>query len=412
MEPFRELGLAMERAWERVDYEPGALARIAPEHLEAAALHRRVAVDDLVEWGLRSHELPEQDDAKGDFGEPPLTLFSGRKFSVSALFWVDGTTSIHQHAFSGAFQVLAGSSIHTAYDFTPRRVVSAALMLGRLTARASHQLSTGAVEPIAAGGSSIHALFHLERPTVSIVVRTFAEPGARPQWSYLHPGVAFDPFYEEPWALRRVQLVRMMAATESPRFEQRVGDLVASSDLHTAFLLLQGCRRLPDLALVDRLAARLAERHPDVAEDMAAALRDQRRDHMLVARREAVKDPQLRFFLAVLLNVRSRRRSLELVGASFPRVDPVEKILGWLRGLSEVTFKVQIAGTPWEPNAFGLPALDEAALSALGARLRGAPASAVEDEASRRLVERLERSLFFAPLFADEAEPGDLGHQG
>jgi hypothetical protein len=37
---------------------------------------------------------------------------------IEALFWVDGTTSIHQHSFSGAFQVLAGKSIHSRYRST------------------------------------------------------------------------------------------------------------------------------------------------------------------------------------------------------------------------------------------------------------------------------------------------------
>jgi hypothetical protein len=44
-------------------------------------------------------------------------VYAGRRFYVEVVFWAEGTTAIHQHSFSGAFQVLVGSSIHTLYGF-------------------------------------------------------------------------------------------------------------------------------------------------------------------------------------------------------------------------------------------------------------------------------------------------------
>src|SRR4051794_18745742 len=38
------------------------------------------------------------------FGDPPVTLYRGRDFYISALYWLEGTTNIHQHGFAGAFR--------------------------------------------------------------------------------------------------------------------------------------------------------------------------------------------------------------------------------------------------------------------------------------------------------------------
>ncbi|MFN2514442.1 MAG: hypothetical protein ABR568_23900, partial [Pyrinomonadaceae bacterium] len=54
--------------------------------------------------------LPHQYDVEGRFGNPPITLFAGPRFHIDVYYWLDGTTSIHQHSFTGAFQVLLGSS--------------------------------------------------------------------------------------------------------------------------------------------------------------------------------------------------------------------------------------------------------------------------------------------------------------
>ena len=177
-----QVGFEIERLWQTTDYDPGQFSDLAVKALIDADLPHRTRPDDVIDWVFGASALPRQQNLPATFGQPPVTLFRSRRFYIEALFWVDGTTSIHQHAFSGAFQVLEGSSIETQYTFEPTRRVSEHFVLGALHVKSTSFLRTGDVRPIRQGRRQlIHSLFHLERPSVTIVVRTFRDGDSGPQ---------------------------------------------------------------------------------------------------------------------------------------------------------------------------------------------------------------------------------------
>src|SRR6266478_9159717 len=153
------LGEKIERDWSRQNYDELAFPDICLGALRSAAVHEALTPDQIVAWALSS-PLPQQADPKSKFGQPPITLFRSRRFYVDALFWVDGTTSIHDHGFSGAFQVLSGSSIETTFDFGENRDVGGQLRLGASNVRSTDLLPQGDVRPLTAGPALIHSLFH------------------------------------------------------------------------------------------------------------------------------------------------------------------------------------------------------------------------------------------------------------
>jgi len=79
--------------------------------------------------------LVPQKNLDATFGQPPITLFHHDRFYIEALFWLSSTTSIHQHAFAGAFSVLAGSSVQARYRFEPRTGVERRLRFGHVSLR-------------------------------------------------------------------------------------------------------------------------------------------------------------------------------------------------------------------------------------------------------------------------------------
>jgi hypothetical protein len=105
-----------------------------------------------------------------------------------------------------------------------------------------------------------------------------------------------------------------------------------------------------------------------------AALAEDRREAFLVRRRAAVVEPELRFFLAVLLNVRGRDRALSLVAQEFPGCDPVECVVQWVRALG----RIPLEKTPRKRcgddgvNMLGFD-VDDVVAATLAALLRGLP---------------------------------------
>jgi hypothetical protein len=190
MQPFTELGLEVERAWRAKSYDERALPELALAALQRAQLHQRVTPREILSWAITTEQLlpPRRQDK--EFGQPPLMVYLGERFFIEVLFWLEGTTDIHQHGFSGAFSVLAGSSIESQYEFQPRHPIHAQLALGDLRLKSLRLLPTGECRPIVGGSALIHSVFHLDHPSVTVVVRTYQDVAALPQFSYLRPHLA------------------------------------------------------------------------------------------------------------------------------------------------------------------------------------------------------------------------------
>src|SRR5215203_2481627 len=133
MELFQQLGRSIEDAWRALDYNEEAFPALAGEALAGADLPSKVSGWDVLEWTLGQTELPRQKDVNGNFGDPPITIFTAPRFYIDVYFWFEGTTAIHQHAFCGAFQVLMGSSIHSWYEFDRRESINVFTEIGDMS---------------------------------------------------------------------------------------------------------------------------------------------------------------------------------------------------------------------------------------------------------------------------------------
>jgi len=341
-------------------------------------------------------DLPQQADPKARFGQPPVTLFRSRRFYIDVLFWVDGTTTIHDHGFSGAFQVLAGSSIETNFSFIPNRDVDGHLKFGELRVAGSALRRAGDVQAVPAGPDYIHSLFHLLRPSLSLVVRTFRDPATWSQFDYYPSGIAVDPFVEDPARERIVQVIEMMRKTDDPDLERVAGDLVADSDHNTAFWVVQALATSQDGALIEGVLNRI--RDADAAARLRTWTEHRRRSDLLINRRALVKEPHLRFLLAVLLNAQNRKDALALVASHAADKDPGTQVAEWLRELSTVSMRLQIGGAPFEPNVLGLPSFAPGHDAALADLLSGRERAWTDGETA--FLDRLRALPPLRPLFS------------
>jgi hypothetical protein len=392
-----QLGELVEGRWRAASYDPQRLPEIAAAALEESNLPERLSPDEIVAWALTTPALPAQRDPEGKFGQPPLTLYHGTRFYIEALHWVDGTTTIHQHAFSGAFQVLAGSSIETQFAFDVEQRFDGHFVIGNLRPSSTALRKRGDVTPIRSGMQGlIHGLFHLERPSITIVVRTFHDADAGPQFAYTRNGIGADPFFSENTRERVFQLIGFLRRVEDPRFEQLVGDLLQRADLHTAFRVLERCSTLPDQSLFGRLVDRVEDER--AGGRFRAAFQEAQRLTFLQSRRAHVKDPGPRFLLGVLLMARRRQEALDLIQARASAMDPPVQLAAWLRQLSKVNLKLQAAGAAWEPNVLGLPEMTDELEAALVGELRGERAQ--HSPASGAFLERMRALPSLQCLFA------------
>jgi len=324
---FTELGRTVYSRWKAVDFSLEAFPAIATKALVEKPPSRHADLGKLMVDFLLNDEQPYQ--SSSGFGQPELIVHDNPKFHIQALFWMDGTTDIHQHGFSGAFHVMAGSSLHCRYDFTNSRPVTSRFRTGDLKLRESALLPTGTTVPIASGDACIHSLFHLETPSVTVVIRTHNDPGTDPQFTYLPPHVALDPVQSDTLTLRRKQLLDVLEQTGDPSYPELVLRLIGELDLERGFFILQnGIGYLRSIGAWEAIWAAFVKKHGGKARPFLQTLEEIVRRDAIVAMRATVTDPDLRFFLALLLNIPDRKRILEMIAGRY-RGTPLAAIQQW-----------------------------------------------------------------------------------
>ena len=296
-------------------------------------------------WVWDEETLPEQVDAEAKFAQPPVTLFRGRGFYIAALFWVDAQTAIHQHSFAGAFQLVDGASLALRFGFDEHRYINAHLRLGEVLVEDVEVLEPGDTRPIRPGRESIHAVFHMDGPSLTLLVRQYTDPTAHPQLCYLPPSIAFDPSPPaDHTGLRRLQLLSMLARTGDPLLEEMAGRAVGEDG---ALAVLGIVTRLVELPGATTLAQRLVDDVRRIDEEFAVALHGAIA-HLERARRSLAATARVRgrdehFLLGLLTFLPSRDEILRAVEKHHPGTDPRELAVRWACSIVRQTHGIEIA---------------------------------------------------------------------
>jgi len=347
MEEFIKLGEKLEKIWRNKNYSEAAFPDITVEALREAELPKKISAFEVMKWAIQTNPLPEQKDLMGRFGDPPITIYNSPRFHIDVYFWLEGTTAIHQHAFCGAFQVLHGSSIHATYEFQVEESINFFTELGKINFQGCELLRVGDIRKILPGRDFIHALFHLDQPSATIVIRTYKSPIRPPQFAYKKPCLAIDPFFEDPTTTKKLQTISSMLRLNLPEADDLICNLIRNSDFHTTFLILS---LLADYLNSDKISkifglqdseqrfskflSVACEKHCSQASILPLIFENQNRILEIVRRRSYITNSDHRFFLALLMNLEGKTNILRLVKEKFPDSDPIERILDWIDELA------------------------------------------------------------------------------
>ncbi len=362
MKLFRELGEKVEDLWVEKNYVEELFPEVAAKALTEANLPEKVTAWEVMDWTLSQTFLPDQRDLPGRFGDPPITLYNSPRFHVDTYFWLEGTTSIHQHAFCGAFQVLHGSSIHSWYDFELKEKINSFTEVGDINLKQCELLSVGDVQEIWAGRRYIHSLFHLDQPSVTIVVRTHKSPLFLPQFDYRKPHLAIDPFFDDPNMTKKMQCISALIRSKHPEVDKYIVQMLEKADFQTTFSLLSNLRgqvshnHIDQMFNLDGPKDRFSKfmdiarkRHGALSDVFAKIYERQDKSNEILNRRHYITDNDQRFFLALLLNIDDRENIFALIKERFADDEPMDKVLDWVFDLSQT----KVLGSN-VPNALGI----------------------------------------------------------
>ena len=331
---FEQLGHALLKQWQEQDFSLAVFPDLAKTALDQSPPAEQLDLEELIHEFLSNNTQPAQ--GHSGFGQPELIAYNNEHFYIQILFWMEGTTKIHQHGFSGAFHVMHGSSVHSEFEFQTSNTVSPHLKTGDLTLKSINLLETGCSFPITSGNKCIHSLFHLESPSVTIVVRTHHDEGTGPQFNYLPPHIAINPLHDQPLLQRRLQLLDVLDHINEPDYTAQVNTMIQESDFETGFhTLMHTMLRLQELDVWESTLTAFQAKHGAIASGVSATLTEALRREYITELRHQIAHPEHRFFLALLMNTQNREDILSLIAERYTEQSPTDTIMGWAQELIE-----------------------------------------------------------------------------
>jgi hypothetical protein len=411
----------VESRWREKNYNEDLFPSIAAKALEEFDMPSKLSAWDAVSWALEQTTLPDQRDQPGRFGDPPITFFNASRFHIDVYFWLDGTTSIHQHAFCGAFQVMMGSSIHSHYMFDRKEHVNTFTEIGDINLNSVELLTLGKVREILPGKDFIHALFHLDQPSATICVRTHRSPLHLPQFDYRKPFLALDPFFDEPVLNKKLQSIMMLLKAKHPDADKRIAEMLEKADFQSSYVILANTKHMlanthmeqffnvgEQENRYEKMMNIVRKNHGELASTLEPVFSHQQRIGEITSKRGFITDPELRFFLALMLNVEGKDRVLSLVKERFPEDDPMDKTLDWVSQLSQT----KVFGA--HGNSLGIDDFNDFDLIILEDMMNGLSADEIEknmaeqggggEDATTKIKDRIEkitRSNVLRPLLGN-----------
>jgi hypothetical protein len=330
---FETLGRRIESAWRKCSYNEDSFFKLVAEILDQEPPVKSVTIEDIVDWTFGPlHPFLQPDSTGKLFGEPPVVLFQAPRFYIEALFWLSGTTDIHEHAFSGAFTVLSGTSVHSHWRFLSDHIVNSRMAFGRLERVSTEILHPGDIRPIHPGQQLIHQLFHLEVPSVTIVVRTYQDKNHLPQFKYLLPGLAIDTENVGNLLTRRLIFLSGMARQQIKGLEVHAIEMTKNVDLESLYYMLALLsRHQVSTDLMNNIYDFACQRHGnDVIDLFRSVCEGERRTRTVVKLRSKISDPDVRFLLALLMLMPDRAAVFEALQVEAPDTEPLAAIESWV----------------------------------------------------------------------------------
>jgi hypothetical protein len=331
------------------------------------------------------------------FSDAGITLYHHPRFDIEVLCWLSASMHVHEHAFRGAFQVIEGSSVHAEYEFTATDEITADLKLGILSRRRLEMLVRGDIREIRPGSSFIHRLFHLDHPSLSLVIRT-KEP-INSQFGYFPPGAAFNDCFSSEDLMLKGKLLSVLQRARHPSFASRTSDFFERADFFSSAVLLRRMYPwLQQFGFFGGILDRFRERHGFRAEFLIACLEEARRARPILLARENLTNAEHRYFLALLLLLDTRREVFEWIEKRHGE-DPKLLVARWLTEMA--TDKQFLQFGELEPGVL-THLLDAISLDELRQRLGDAHSSGwVEAQADKisQAYHRILSNPILRPLF-------------
>jgi len=328
---FTAIGTRVLERWKQQSFDEHALPSIACDilsegHLESLNPERLAA--ELV------HQATfDSMQTMAAFSDLALNVFQHPRFFIEVLYWATGTTTIHEHSFSGAFYVWHGQSLNIEYSFQEQKYFNSRFRIGDLNIYRVERLQKGAIKSIRSGPALIHTVFHLECPSITVVIRTHQNPDALPQFEYRYPHVAIDTTQIDPATVKRIQAINIGATCFGWRSKGMLSPFFAKTSMDDIYRIYRSLD-LNGISEEERKKIECTICSKAYGDEILRSIEREKIVRYIVGLRRKVTDSDTRMCLALLANIAERTEILKFIEREYSTDMPEMVMAKWVFSLS------------------------------------------------------------------------------
>lgn len=293
---FKDLGQQVDQQWRSKNYNKKFFPQIAHDALSLSKLNTKITFSEIIALGLHGDPSINQWQENSPFGDLQLIPYRDNNFYIEILVWKNGSTSIHDHGFSGAFMVLDGKSINARYTFDVQEEINTNFKIGQLHGEQFELLHPGDVREIQAGRALIHAVYHLQEPTVSIVVRTYQDDWVMPQLEYRGNRIAVHQKLNNEF-LNKIRTLRVLQTLDHNLFLNMAKAHIIDANVDEKYWLWRSF--FASLDTPDFISATLSDTEMFIID----VLRKEERIQSLLNLKRTITDIHFKYFIDLIINI-------------------------------------------------------------------------------------------------------------
>lgn len=229
-----ELTTRIEKHWLNCNYASQDFYKVVWEETEGFDFSPLADVAGQLE--LLDHPSVRLNQHRSTFSDLHFQIFHNGRFLIEILNWHGSHVNVHDHDFSGVQFQLKGDSLNVVYDFQEKESAGA-LRFGNLNVRRAEIWHEGGRSIVRAGDVDPHAVFHLSRPTTSLLVRTAPTPRLGSQSNYF-PTLAAHYYVNNDIQRKKLTGLALLERESCTDFRHTLKKFMDSQSLSENFFMM------------------------------------------------------------------------------------------------------------------------------------------------------------------------------
>lgn len=233
------LASSIESRWQHRNYSSDVFHEVAWDLVDSHDLDYFAHISNQIVYLGDPDVRSVQYDS--NFSDTHMQVFDSGRFFIEVLNWNGSHVNTHDHDFSGIQFQLKGESLNIDYKFDCKEQ-HGSLYVGKCKIDRVSVWRQGSKSKVVPGPFIPHSVYHLDKSTTSLLIRTIPTKRYGSQLNYFN---AIAAHYNVQTVIQRKKLAALIAAAtfDDNAFREQMSKYIAKqSHSETFFMLLKLCR--------------------------------------------------------------------------------------------------------------------------------------------------------------------------